>query len=102
MQNPLLQILFLVAMEKPASTNSHDIHDDKVKVLKCISKVQVNNVVLSQYMENPTKEGEATRGYRRTAGCPVGPPLTPLRLLYSLWGMRGGTGCPSYCAGAEP
>ena len=29
MQNPLLQILCLVAMEKPASTNSDDIRDDK-------------------------------------------------------------------------
>ena len=29
MQNPLLQILCLVAMEKAASTNSDDIRDDK-------------------------------------------------------------------------
>ncbi|XP_055252801.1 glucose-6-phosphate 1-dehydrogenase-like [Moschus berezovskii] len=63
MQNPLLQILCLVAIEKPASTNSDDIYDDKVKMLKCISKVQVSNVVLSRYMENLTEEGEATRGY---------------------------------------
>ena len=71
MQNPL-QILCLVAMEKPTSTNSDNIRDDKVKVLKCISKVQVSNVVLRQYMENPTEEGEATRGYPEDPGVPHG------------------------------
>nr|Q7YS37.3 RecName: Full=Glucose-6-phosphate 1-dehydrogenase; Short=G6PD [Bos indicus]CAD97761.1 glucose-6-phosphate 1-dehydrogenase [Bos indicus] len=72
MQNPLLQILCLVAMEKPISTNSDNIRDDKVRVLKCISKVQVSNVVLSQYMENPTEEGEATRGYPEDPRVPHG------------------------------
>uniref|UniRef100_A0A8C2HHA5 glucose-6-phosphate dehydrogenase (NADP(+)) n=1 Tax=Cyprinus carpio TaxID=7962 RepID=A0A8C2HHA5_CYPCA len=36
MQNHLLQMLSLVAMEKPASTSSDDVRDEKVKVLKCI------------------------------------------------------------------
>lgn len=91
-----------MAMEKPAYTNSDDIHDDKVKVLKCISKVQVSNVVLSQYMENSTEEGEATRGYPEDPSVPRGSTTDTLRLLCSLWEMRGGTGCPSYCAAAEP
>lgn len=30
MQNHLLQMLTLVAMEKPASTNSDDVRDEKV------------------------------------------------------------------------
>ncbi|XP_077843762.1 glucose-6-phosphate 1-dehydrogenase isoform X2 [Macaca mulatta] len=63
MQNHLLQMLCLVAMEKPASTNSDDVRDEKVKVLKCISEVQANNVVLGQYVGNPDGEGEATKGY---------------------------------------
>ncbi|XP_012613637.1 glucose-6-phosphate 1-dehydrogenase isoform X1 [Microcebus murinus] len=63
MQNHLLQMLCLVAMEKPASTNSDDVRDEKVKVLKCISEVQANNVVLGQYVGNPSGEGEATKGY---------------------------------------
>ena len=36
MQNHLLQILTLVAMEKPVSQASDDIRDEKVKVLKAI------------------------------------------------------------------
>ncbi|XP_043426354.1 glucose-6-phosphate 1-dehydrogenase isoform X2 [Prionailurus bengalensis] len=63
MQNHLLQMLCLVAMEKPASTDSDDVRDEKVKVLKCISEVQSENVVLGQYVGNPSGEGEATKGY---------------------------------------
>ncbi|XP_012517461.1 PREDICTED: glucose-6-phosphate 1-dehydrogenase isoform X2 [Propithecus coquereli] len=63
MQNHLLQMLCLVAMEKPASTNSDDVRDEKVKVLKCISEVRANDVVLGQYVGNPSGEGEATKGY---------------------------------------
>lgn len=32
MQNHMLQMLCLVAMEKPASTNSDDVRDEKVLV----------------------------------------------------------------------
>ncbi|KAM6151650.1 glucose-6-phosphate 1-dehydrogenase [Rhynchocyon petersi] len=63
MQNHLLQMLCLVAMEKPASTDSDDVRDEKVKVLKCISEVKADDVVLGQYVGNPEGEGEATKGY---------------------------------------
>ena len=35
----------------------------QVKVLKCISEAQLDNVVLGQYVGNPNGEGEATKGY---------------------------------------
>lgn len=35
----------------------------QVKVLKCISEVQADHVVLGQYVGNPSGEGEATKGY---------------------------------------
>lgn len=34
MQNHMIQLLTLVAMERPASLNDDDIRDEKVKVLK--------------------------------------------------------------------
>uniref|UniRef100_A0A2K5RPS8 Glucose-6-phosphate 1-dehydrogenase n=1 Tax=Cebus imitator TaxID=2715852 RepID=A0A2K5RPS8_CEBIM len=67
MQSHLLQILCLVAMEKPASTNSDDVRDEEVKVLKCISGVQANNVVL---------EGEATKRYKDDPMVPHGSTTT--------------------------
>lgn len=63
MQNHLLQILSLVAMEKPVSTLAEDIRDEKVKVLKCISDISMENVVIGQYVGDPDGEGEAKIGY---------------------------------------
>uniref|UniRef100_A0A3B4CSW1 glucose-6-phosphate dehydrogenase (NADP(+)) n=1 Tax=Pygocentrus nattereri TaxID=42514 RepID=A0A3B4CSW1_PYGNA len=63
MQNHLLQMLCLVAMEKPASTSSDDVRDEKVKVLKCIAPVSPSDVVLGQYVGDPEGEGEAKLGY---------------------------------------
>uniref|UniRef100_A0A8D2KUF6 Glucose-6-phosphate 1-dehydrogenase n=1 Tax=Varanus komodoensis TaxID=61221 RepID=A0A8D2KUF6_VARKO len=72
MQNHLLQMLCLVAMEKPTSTNSNDVRDEKVKVLKCISKVELDNVVLGQYVGNPDGKGEAQKGYLDDSTVPAG------------------------------
>uniref|UniRef100_A0A8C5H8U4 Glucose-6-phosphate 1-dehydrogenase n=1 Tax=Gouania willdenowi TaxID=441366 RepID=A0A8C5H8U4_GOUWI len=64
MQNHLLQILCLVAMDKPASTSPDDVRDEKVKVLKCISPVAASDVVLGQYVGNPEGDKDSKLGYR--------------------------------------
>lgn len=63
MQNHLLQILSLVAMEKPTSCHPDDIRNEKVKVLKCIKPLETSQVVLGQYVGNPIGEGDAKLGY---------------------------------------
>ncbi|XP_073994627.1 glucose-6-phosphate 1-dehydrogenase Zw isoform X1 [Rhodnius prolixus] len=63
MQNHLLQILSLVAMEKPASIHPDDIRNEKVKVLKCIKPVKMEDVVLGQYFANLNSVGESSQGY---------------------------------------
>lgn len=50
MQNHLLQMLSLVAMEKPASTSSDDVRDEKVeksspKYLRRLSTASLTNIV---------------------------------------------------------
>jgi glucose-6-phosphate 1-dehydrogenase len=72
MQNHLLQILSLVAMEKPVSTKAEDIRDEKVKVLKCISEVLLENMVLGQYVGDPEGMGEAQQGYLDDPSVPKG------------------------------
>jgi glucose-6-phosphate 1-dehydrogenase len=59
MQNHLLQVLSLVAMETPVSLRAEDVRDEKVKVLKCVSPVELDDVVLGQYGPNAagTKPG---------------------------------------------
>uniref|UniRef100_A0A1B6D356 Glucose-6-phosphate 1-dehydrogenase n=2 Tax=Clastoptera arizonana TaxID=38151 RepID=A0A1B6D356_9HEMI len=72
MQNHLLQILSLVAMEKPASIHPDDIRNEKVKVLKCIPVLTLNDVVLGQYVGDPNKDGDAKIGYLDDPTVPKG------------------------------
>ncbi|CAI5478409.1 unnamed protein product [Closterium sp. Yama58-4] len=48
-QNHLMQVLCLVAMEKPVSVQPEDIRDEKVKVLRAIQPIREDEVVLGQY-----------------------------------------------------
>ncbi|KAL1564270.1 Glucose-6-phosphate 1-dehydrogenase, cytoplasmic isoform [Salvia divinorum] len=48
-QNHLLQIFCLVAMEKPVSTKPEHIRDEKVKVLQSVNPIRDEDVVLGQY-----------------------------------------------------
>eukprot|EP00043_Microstomoeca_roanoka_P013759 m.135265 g.135265 ORF g.135265 m.135265 type:complete len:510 (-) comp15844_c1_seq1:197-1726(-) len=71
MQNHLLQILTLVAMEKPITSSADDIRDEKVKVLKAIRTLRREDVVLGQYVASHipgNKESEL--GYRDDEGVP--------------------------------
>lgn len=92
MQNHLLQMLSLVAMEKPASLLPDDIRDEKVndivkwrkrfsvirnfnfylqvKVLKCISPIKLEDVILGQYVGDPHGEGESKMGYVQDESVP--------------------------------
>ncbi|XP_012277151.1 glucose-6-phosphate 1-dehydrogenase isoform X2 [Orussus abietinus] len=64
MQNHLLQILSLVAMEKPASCQPDDIRNEKVKVLRYIKELNLDDVVLGQYVGDPeSADPEAKLGY---------------------------------------
>ncbi|KAG0055607.1 Glucose-6-phosphate 1-dehydrogenase [Gryganskiella cystojenkinii] len=49
MQNHLLQILTLVAMEPPVSLGAEDVRDEKVKVLRFIPPIVKEDVLLGQY-----------------------------------------------------
>lgn len=56
-QNHLLQVLCLVAMEKPVSLNPEHIRDEKVKVLKSVEPIRDEEVILGQYdgyLDDPT------------------------------------------------
>jgi len=73
MQNHLLQVLCLTAMEKPVSTNPDDIRDEKVKVLKAIREIQLEDVVLGQYVGNPDGPTEdSKKGYLDDPTVPAG------------------------------
>ena len=48
MQNHLLQIVSLISMEQPLSLHSNDIRDEKVRVLKAIEPLKLENTVIGQ------------------------------------------------------
>jgi len=64
MQNHLLQMLSLVAMERPVSSHPEDIRDEKVKVLRCMPPIKREDLVTGQYVGDENGEGEAKLGYR--------------------------------------
>lgn len=49
MQNHLLQVLALFAMEQPVSMDAEDIRNEKVKLLRSIRPIALDDVVIGQY-----------------------------------------------------
>ncbi|RKF83755.1 Glucose-6-phosphate 1-dehydrogenase [Golovinomyces cichoracearum] len=49
MQNHLLQVLTLLAMERPISFSAEDVRDEKVRVLRGIPAIEPKNVIIGQY-----------------------------------------------------
>ncbi len=58
-QNHLLQVLSVLAMEPPASDNADALRDERVKVLEAISTLDVEDVVRGQYEGYRDEKGVA-------------------------------------------
>jgi glucose-6-phosphate 1-dehydrogenase len=73
LQNHLMQLLTVVAMEPPASMEADAVRDEKVKVLKSMRIIPVdqveNNVVRARYTEG-TSKGQPVKGYMEEEGVP--------------------------------
>src|SRR5216110_2404032 len=67
-QNHLLQLLCLVAMEAPTDLSADSIRDEKVKVVRCLRRMSVEevgtNVVRAQYGEGAIN-GKTIPAYRK-------------------------------------
>lgn len=66
-QNHLLQLLCIVAMEPPISLDADDVRDEKLKVLRSLRKMDLNDIkrdtVRGQYTAGAS-EGVAVKGYQ--------------------------------------
>ena len=84
-QNHLMQILSIVAMEKPRSTKGEDIRNEKVKVLRCIEPIKPEDVVIGQYVgDKDSKDPEKQLGYLDDKGVPKDS-TTPTYAQVVLW-----------------
>jgi glucose-6-phosphate 1-dehydrogenase len=80
-QNHLLQVLALVAMELPATFGADDIRDEKLKLLRSVRPPSPGDAVHGQY-----------RGYREEEGVAKGsrtPTYAALRLHVDSWRWQG-------------
>eukprot|EP01024_Parvocaulis_polyphysoides_P006243 TRINITY_DN11630_c0_g2_i1.p1 TRINITY_DN11630_c0_g2~~TRINITY_DN11630_c0_g2_i1.p1 ORF type:complete len:575 (-),score=75.89 TRINITY_DN11630_c0_g2_i1:281-2005(-) len=57
LQNHLLQIVSLFAMEAPVSLDAEDVRDEKVKVLRSMKPINMEDVVIGQYQGSKGNEG---------------------------------------------
>ncbi|MEZ5657531.1 MAG: glucose-6-phosphate dehydrogenase [Burkholderiaceae bacterium] len=73
-QNHLLQLLCMVAMEPPTSSRADDVRDEKLKVLRSLKPYQPNDVaryvVRGQYREGSVG-GKVVPGYLQEHGVPT-------------------------------
>ncbi len=72
-QNHLLQLLTLTAMEPPASFNADELRNEKVKVLKAIRAIELNDAIRGQYV-----------GYRQAEGV-ISSSLTPTFAAFKVY-----------------
>ncbi|CAN7131896.1 unnamed protein product [Brassica rapa subsp. narinosa] len=75
MQNHLLQILALFAMETPVSLDAEDIRSEKVKVLRSMKPLLLQDMIVGQY-KGHSKGGKAYPGYTDDPTVPTNS-LTP-------------------------
>ncbi len=67
MQNHLLQIMALTAMEPPSALDSHHIRDAKVRILRAVAPVGASGMALGQYVAAESGAGRLP-GYREERG----------------------------------
>lgn len=80
-QNHLVNVLLLLAMEPPATSDSDDLSDEKVQVLKSIRPLREEDLVRGQF-----------DGYRDEPGVAAGSPVetfAAVRLFVDTWRWQG-------------
>jgi glucose-6-phosphate 1-dehydrogenase len=81
LQNHLLQLLTLTAMEPPPAFSARALRDEKVKVLQAVRKLEPSNYVLGQY--------EGYRGEAGVAENSITPTYIALKLDIDNWRWQG-------------
>ncbi|MCM8528388.1 MAG: glucose-6-phosphate dehydrogenase [Lentisphaeraceae bacterium] len=94
-QNHLLQILALVAMEEPSDYDSESIMTEKIKAVKSIGKISLDDCVLGQYTSGVC-DGKAVIGYTDEDSVPDGSKRETFALLKCEINNSRWSGVPFY------
>jgi glucose-6-phosphate 1-dehydrogenase len=90
-QNHLLQVLALVAMDAPAGLDGTSVSNEKLKILRSIAPLQPDDFVLGQYGAGGI-DGKSLAGYRQEPGVsPTSKTETyaAVRLRINTWRWEG-------------
>ncbi len=88
-QNHMLQLLALVAMEPPSSFDATAVRDEKVKILRALRKTSGNEVVTGQYTSGAVG-GQSVPGYDEELGKPSDTEtLVAIKAHVDNWRWRG-------------
>lgn len=90
-QNHLIQLLALTAMEPPSRFDAEAIRNEKVKVLRSLEPIAESDVVFGQYARGVVK-GSDVRGYREEEGVAADSrteTFCALRLRVANWRWQG-------------
>ena len=71
LQNHLLQVLTLIAMEPPSDLTSQFMEDEKIKVLRAIEPLKADEIVRGQYVGYLDEAGVATGSHTETFAAAV-------------------------------
>ncbi|APG46934.1 glucose-6-phosphate dehydrogenase [Phaeobacter porticola] len=70
-QNHLMQLLCLIAMEPPAKFDPDAVRDEKLKVIRALEPVEPHHIVRGQYaLAQEGAGGDEDQSYRETVGDP--------------------------------
>lgn len=69
-QNHLMQLLCLIAMEPPYKFEPDAVRDEKLKVIRALEPVPAEDIVRGQYRGTPHRDGKAEASYVEDAGNP--------------------------------
>ena len=85
-QNHLMQLLCLIAMEPPAKFEPDAVRDEKLKVIRALDPVDWHHIVRGQYVEHA-----GARGYREAVGNPSSKTesFVALKVALSNWRWAG-------------
>jgi len=81
MQNHLMQLFSLIAMEAPVSLGAEDVRDEKVRVLRSVPEIRNEHIITGQYVRD--KDGK-NEGYKEDKGVPKDS-MTPTFAQAILW-----------------
>jgi glucose-6-phosphate 1-dehydrogenase len=69
-QNHMMQLLCLIAMEPPYKFEPDAVRDEKLKVIRALEPVPAEDIVRGQYRGTPHRDGKAEASYVEDAGDP--------------------------------